>query len=89
MVCLAQGVCKCQTSEFRESFCISDALLRAVRLGDTERGLFYTGQSVTRIPEQTLAELKSAQELVMEIEDGLARRIPRRDGGRAEASCVV
>lgn len=87
--CLAQGVCKCQTSEFRESFCIQDALLRAVRLGDTERGLFYTGQSVTRIPEQSLAELKSAQELVMEIEDGLARWIPRWDSGRAEASCVV
>jgi NAD(P)H-dependent flavin oxidoreductase YrpB (nitropropane dioxygenase family) len=87
--CLAQGVCKCQTSEFRESFCIQDALLRAVKLGDTERGLFYTGQSVTRITEQSLAELKSAQELVMEIEDGLARWIPRRDSGRAEASCVV
>jgi nitronate monooxygenase len=71
--CLAQGVCRCQTSEFRESFCIQDALLRAVKLGDTELGLFYTGQSVTRIPEQSLAELKSAQELVMEIEDGLAR----------------
>jgi nitronate monooxygenase len=87
--CLAQGVCKCQTSEFRESFCIQDALLRAVKLGDTERGLFYTGQSVTRIPEQSLAELKSAQELVMEIEDGLARWIPRGDSGRAEASCVA
>ena len=87
--CLAQGVCKCQTSEFRESFCIQDALLRAVELGDTERGLFYTGQSVTRIPEQRLAELKSAQELVMEIEDGLARWIPRRDGGQAEAPCFA
>ena len=32
------------------------------------------GQSVTRIPEQSLAELKSAQELVTEIEDGLARQ---------------
>jgi NAD(P)H-dependent flavin oxidoreductase YrpB (nitropropane dioxygenase family) len=86
--CLAQGVCKCQTSEFRESFCITDALLRAVKLGDTELGLFYTGQSVTRIPEQSLAELKSAQELVMEIEDGLVRSIQRRSGG-AEAPCLV
>ena len=86
--CLAQGVCKCRTSEFRESFCITDALLRAVQLGDTERGLFYTGQSVTRIPEQSLAELKSAQELVMEIEDGLVRSIQRRSGG-AEAPCLV
>ena len=56
-----------------ESFCIQDALLRAVKLGDTELGLFYTGQSVTRIPEQSLAELKSAQELVSDIEDGLER----------------
>ena len=71
--CLAHGVCKCQMSDFRESFCIQDALLRAVKLGDTELGLFYTGQSVTRIPEQSLAELKPAQELVTEIEDGLAR----------------
>jgi len=64
---------ECQTSDFHESFCIQDALLRAVKLGDTELGLSYTGQSVTRIPEFSLAELKSAQELVTEIEDGVAR----------------
>jgi NAD(P)H-dependent flavin oxidoreductase YrpB (nitropropane dioxygenase family) len=75
IVCLAPGLCRCQTSDFRESFCIQDALLRAVRLGDTERGLFYTGQSVTRIPEQSLAELKPAQELVADLEDALARSI--------------
>jgi nitronate monooxygenase len=74
--CLAVGLCKCQASDFRESFCIQDALLRAVRLGDTRLGLFYTGQSVTRVPEQTLIELKSAQELVSELEDGLARWVP-------------
>ena len=73
IACLAQGLCKCQTSGFRESFCIQDALLRAVKLGDTRNGLFYTGQSVTRIPEQSIAELKSVQELVSDIEDGLAR----------------
>src|SRR5512142_799990 len=77
--CLGQGLCLCQASNFRESFCIQDALLRAVKLGDRERGLFYSGQSVTRIPEQSLAELKSAQELVTEIEDGLARSIRRGD----------
>jgi len=70
--CLAQGLCKCQASGFRESFCIQDALLRAVKLGDTRNGLFYTGQSVTRIPEQSIAELKPVQELVSDIEDGLA-----------------
>ncbi len=71
--CLAQGICKCQGTGFRESFCIQDALLRAVKLGDARSGLFYTGQSVTRIPEQRIAELKSVQELVSDIEDGLAR----------------
>jgi nitronate monooxygenase len=73
--CLAQGLCKCQASDFRESFCIQDALLRAVKLGDTRTGLFYTGQSVTRIPERRVAELKSVQELVSDIEDGLARGV--------------
>ncbi len=70
--CLAQGLCRCQVSGFRESFCIQDALLRAVKLGDTRNGLFYTGQSVTRIPEQSIAELKPVQDLVSDIEDGLA-----------------
>jgi nitronate monooxygenase len=85
--CLARDMCKCQASDFRESFCIQDALLRAVKLGDTELGLFYTGQSVTRIPEQSLAELKSAQELVTEIEDGLARWSPRRGAGQTGSPC--
>jgi NAD(P)H-dependent flavin oxidoreductase YrpB (nitropropane dioxygenase family) len=71
--CLAEGLCRCQASGFRESFCIQDALLRAVKLGDTENGLFYTGQSVTRIPEQRLGELESAQELVSDLEDAVAR----------------
>jgi nitronate monooxygenase len=83
--CLAQGVCKCQASDFRESFCIQDALLRAVKLGDAELGLFYTGQSVTRIPERSLAELKSAQELVTELDDGLARWTARREGYATDA----
>jgi nitronate monooxygenase len=93
--CLAQGLCKCQASDFRESFCIQDALLRAVKLGDTRKGLFYTGQSVTRIPEESLAELKSAQELVSDIEDGLARweQVHGRpscpaDGGRGNLACM-
>jgi NAD(P)H-dependent flavin oxidoreductase YrpB (nitropropane dioxygenase family) len=71
--CLARGVCRCEASQFRESFCIQDALLYAAIQGDTSKGLFYTGQSITGIPEQRLAELKSAQEIVTELEDGLAR----------------
>ncbi len=71
--CLGQGLCLCQASGFRESFCIQDALLRAVKLGDREGGLFYSGQSVTRIPERTIAELEPAWKIVADIEDGIAR----------------
>lgn len=66
--CLADGVCLCRASGFRESFCITDALLRACILGDTHGGLFYSGQSVTRIRERSLDELKSAQELIASLE---------------------
>ncbi len=71
--CLADGVCKCKASDFKESFCITDALLRAAILGDTVNGLFYTGQSVTRVPETSLADLESVQEIVSELEGALAR----------------
>ena len=76
--CLADGVCKCKASDFKESFCITDALLRAAILGDTVNGLFYTGQSVTRVPETSLADLESVQEIVSELEDALARWEARR-----------
>jgi len=62
--CLSAEVCLCRQSEFRESFCITDALLRAAIQGDVENGLFYTGQSVTRIPERTFEELPTVQEIV-------------------------
>ncbi len=75
--CLGTGLCKCRASDFHESFCITDALLRAAILGDTVRGLFYTGQSVTRIPERTVRELKTVQEVVLDLdrmlEDGSQR----------------
>jgi len=76
--CLADGVCKCKASDFKESFCITDALLRAAIRGDTVDGLFYTGQSVTRVPELSLADLESAQEIVTDLEDALARWEGRR-----------
>lgn len=69
--CLGKDVCLCVTSDFKESFCITDALLRAVALGDVENGLFYTGQSVTRIPEKTVGELKSVQAIVDQLDNGL------------------
>jgi NAD(P)H-dependent flavin oxidoreductase YrpB (nitropropane dioxygenase family) len=70
--CLGEGLCRCRASDFRESFCITDALLRAAILGDTARGLFYTGQSVTRIPERALEELQPARALVAGLDAAVA-----------------
>lgn len=70
--CLASELCKCRASNYQESFCITDALLKAAILGDKENGLFYTGQSVTRIPEKDVSELKTVQELVDDLDAELA-----------------
>ncbi|MFL5264084.1 MAG: NAD(P)H-dependent flavin oxidoreductase [Anaeromyxobacteraceae bacterium] len=61
--CLAEELCLCRASGYRESFCITDALLAAAVKGDVEHGLFYTGQSVTRIPEAPGAALPTVQDL--------------------------
>jgi NAD(P)H-dependent flavin oxidoreductase YrpB (nitropropane dioxygenase family) len=66
--CLGTGLCKCRASDFHESFCITDALLRAAILGDPVDGLFYTGQSVTQIPERSVSDLETAQEIVTGLE---------------------
>jgi NAD(P)H-dependent flavin oxidoreductase YrpB (nitropropane dioxygenase family) len=83
--CLGAGLCKCRASDFHESFCITDALLRAAILGDTVRGLFYTGQSVTRIPERTVQELQTVQEIVLDLdrmlEEGSHRTRALSDAG--------
>ena len=71
--CLAPELCKCRASRFRESFCITDALLRAVALGDTELGLYYTGQSLTRLTERDAAHLPSIGEIVTGLEIELGR----------------
>jgi nitronate monooxygenase len=70
--CLATELCLCRASNYQESFCITDALLAAAIKGDTKNGLFYTGQSVTRILEQTTAELPSVQEIFAMLERVLA-----------------
>jgi len=70
--CLAEELCKCRASNFQESFCITDALLRAAVLGDMEKGLYYTGQSVTRIADGSVGELKTVQEIVGDLEKALA-----------------
>jgi len=70
--CLAEELCKCRSSDFQESFCITDALLRAAVLGDLEKGLYYTGQSVTRIGDREVGELKTVQQIVDDLEASLA-----------------
>ncbi len=71
--CLAESLCLCRASGYKESFCITDALLAAAVHGDKENGLFYTGMSLVRIGERTLAELPSAATIMAELEERLAR----------------
>ena len=61
--CLATDVCLCRASDYQKSFCITDALLAAAIRGDVENGLFYTGQSVTRIPDRSAQSLPSVREI--------------------------
>ncbi len=81
--CLAEDLCKCRASGFTESFCITDALLRSAVLGDVENGLFYTGQSVTRIPERALADLKPVRRILEDLE----RELDAAEGARAARVC--
>jgi NAD(P)H-dependent flavin oxidoreductase YrpB (nitropropane dioxygenase family) len=70
--CLGEGLCLCRASEFRESFCITDALLAAAVKGDVKNGLFYTGSSITRIPERDAGALPSVAQLMASFEAALA-----------------
>jgi NAD(P)H-dependent flavin oxidoreductase YrpB (nitropropane dioxygenase family) len=69
--CLAESLCKCRASDFQESFCITDALLLAAVHGDPERGLYYTGQSLTGLVERDAGDLRGVQEIVDELESAL------------------
>ena len=69
--CLAESLCKCRASNYQESFCITDALLRAVALGDEVLGLYYTGQSLVRLPETAVGQLKSVQAIVDDMDSAL------------------
>jgi nitronate monooxygenase len=90
--CLATNLCKCRASDFQESFCITDALLRAAILGDPVDGLFYTGQSVTQIPERSVSDLETAQEIVTGLElavdewERIERSSPRYPPGQEPVS---
>jgi NAD(P)H-dependent flavin oxidoreductase YrpB (nitropropane dioxygenase family) len=70
--CLGEGLCLCRASGFKESFCITDALLAAAVHGDMENGLFYTGQSLVRIGERSVDGLPSAAEILAALEERLA-----------------
>jgi len=70
--CLGEEICLCRASGFRESFCITDALLAAAIKGDTRNGLFYTGSSITRIPERDAAALPTVAQLMESFEAMLA-----------------
>jgi nitronate monooxygenase len=75
--CLGENLCLARSSGFKESFCITDALLAAAVHGDTENGLFYTGMSLVRIPERSVADLPSAATILADLEarlDGEALR---------------
>jgi hypothetical protein len=70
--CLGENLCLARASKFKESFCITDALLAAAVHGDTEAGLFYTGQSLTRIGERTVGDLPTTAELLADLERRVA-----------------
>jgi NAD(P)H-dependent flavin oxidoreductase YrpB (nitropropane dioxygenase family) len=70
--CLGDGLCLCRESDFQESFCITDALLEAAERGNTELGLFYTGQSVTGIEDLDVSKLPSVEAIFAEFERALA-----------------
>jgi len=86
--CLGENLCRARASGFKESFCITDALLAAAVHGDVENGLFYTGMSLVRIGERTVAELPSAATILADLEarvDAEALRAPPAACGVAAA----
>src|SRR5512145_1579089 len=79
--CLAAETCLCRGSNYKESFCITDALLVGAITGDTENGLFYTGQSLIGITDRDSSRLPTVAEIMGQIEE----RIAREDVGMAAA----
>ena len=70
--CLGESLCLARASNYKESFCITDALLAAAVKGDVENGLFYTGQSLVRIGDRDVTALPTAAELLADLEARLA-----------------
>jgi nitronate monooxygenase len=80
--CLGDGLCLCRESDFQESFCITDALLEAAVHGDLDRGLFYTGQSVTGIEETDTAHLPTVARIFEDFERALGAASAEGAGSR-------
>jgi hypothetical protein len=70
--CLGENLCLARASGFKTSFCITDALLAAAIKGDTENGLFYTGQSLTQIGERDVSQLPTTAEILEDLERRVA-----------------
>lgn len=79
--CLAAETCLCRGSNYKESFCITDALLAGAIKGDTENGLFYTGQSLVGLTDRDASRLPTVAEIMAQLE----ARLARQDAGVAAA----
>jgi NAD(P)H-dependent flavin oxidoreductase YrpB (nitropropane dioxygenase family) len=82
--CLGENLCVARASGFKESFCITDALLAAAVKGDVENGLFYTGQSLVRLTDRDVGALPSAAEILEDLEARLHASAEPRPAARAE-----
>jgi nitronate monooxygenase len=87
--CLATDVCLCRASGYQTSFCITDALLAAAIRGDMENGLFYTGQSVTRIPDRSARALPSVREIFDMFQVTLVGSTAHGAAAGARAPCTT
>ena len=83
--CLGENLCLARSSGFKESFCITDALLAAAVRGDGENGLFYTGMSLVRIPERDVGELPTAATILADLE----ARLGEATVGDAPVACGI
>jgi nitronate monooxygenase len=82
-------VCLCRASGYQTSFCITDALLAAAIRGDMENGLFYTGQSVTRIPDRSARALPSVREIFDMFQVTLVGSTAHGAAAGARAPCTT
>src|SRR5512133_3465512 len=85
--CLGESLCKCRTSGYKESFCITAALLAAAIHGDPDNGRLSTGMSLVRIGEKTFAELPTAAQILADLEARLAEDAPAASATSHGSGC--